>query len=136
MLEATLAETLADTFDEILAATRAETLEETLEEILVEAAPPHTVFWPTTAADTVDPVVRARSRVELVRCILILLCYQLLRVGLEGDDYTEMMGVWRDSLYTLPDPSSLDIVAENAYGPCRCAILYYTYRNLKAEQRC
>jgi hypothetical protein len=77
ILEATLAETLADTFAEILAATWAETLEdtleETLEEILVETALPQTVFWLTTAADTVEPVARARRRVGPMIYILIVL---------------------------------------------------------------
>lgn len=75
MLEATLAETLADTLEAMLAATLEDTLKETLEEILVEAALPHTVFWLTAAADTVDAAPRAKIRDGPVRCMLTMLFY-------------------------------------------------------------
>lgn len=79
-LAATLEETLAATWEETLAATLEEILEETweetLEEILAEAAVPQAVLWLTMAADTVDPVARARRTVGPAMCILILLCCQ------------------------------------------------------------
>jgi hypothetical protein len=66
--------------EDILAATLEETLEETfeetLEEILVEAALPQTVFWLTTAADTVDAAPRAKRKVGPVRYMLIMQCHR------------------------------------------------------------